>query len=118
MNANNWGASPSQKTPFHRNNFGGTVGGPVVKDKAFFFFSYGGLRQTVGQQRNRADGVGADGRLYPVLYLQCGDRREDADHPEYAGDLDSGRGDQLFLTAWSRRLDASPPPCSIRLRRT
>jgi hypothetical protein len=49
MNANSWGALPSAKTPFHRNNFGGTVGGPIVRDKAFFFFSYGGLRQTVGQ---------------------------------------------------------------------
>jgi hypothetical protein len=36
--------------PYHRNNFGGTVGGPVMKDKAFFFFSYAGLRQVVGQQ--------------------------------------------------------------------
>jgi hypothetical protein len=52
MNANSWGASPTAKTPFHRNNFGGTVGGPIVKDKAFFFFSYGGLRQTVGQFLN------------------------------------------------------------------
>ena len=49
MNANSWGALPTAKTPFHRNNFGGTVGGPIVKDKAFFFFSYAGLRQTVGQ---------------------------------------------------------------------
>ncbi|MGA7342319.1 MAG: TonB-dependent receptor [Terracidiphilus sp.] len=34
--------------PYHRNQFGGVVGGPIKKDKAFFFFSYGGLRQVVG----------------------------------------------------------------------
>ncbi len=35
--------------PYHRNQFGGVIGGPVKRDKAFFFFSYGGLRQVVGQ---------------------------------------------------------------------
>ncbi len=29
-------------TPFHRNQYGATIGGPIVKDKAFFFFSYQG----------------------------------------------------------------------------
>jgi len=36
------------KNPYHRNNFGGTFGGPVKHDKAFFFFSYAGLRQVAG----------------------------------------------------------------------
>jgi hypothetical protein len=35
--------------PLHRNQFGATLGGPIKRDKAFFFFSYGGLRQTSGQ---------------------------------------------------------------------
>ncbi|HKW75933.1 MAG TPA: carboxypeptidase-like regulatory domain-containing protein [Terriglobales bacterium] len=35
-----------QKTApvFHQHQFGGTVGGPIWKDKTFFFFSYQGLR--------------------------------------------------------------------------
>jgi hypothetical protein len=47
LNAVPWNATLNP--PYHRNQFGGAVGGPVKHDKAFFFFSYGGLRQTVGQ---------------------------------------------------------------------
>ena len=35
----------NEPPPFKRNQFGGQFGGPVVKDKAFFFISYDGLRQ-------------------------------------------------------------------------
>ena len=35
--------------PFHQNEFGGTIGGPIVKDHAFIFFSYQGLRATQPQ---------------------------------------------------------------------
>ena len=31
--------------PFHRNQFGGTLGGPIVKNRAFFFLDYEGFRQ-------------------------------------------------------------------------
>src|SRR6266849_2195917 len=34
------------KPAFHRNQFGGSVGGPVVKDGTFFFADYEGLRQS------------------------------------------------------------------------
>ncbi len=39
----------SSVSPFHQNQFGGTIGGPIKKDKAFFFFSYQGLRAAVPQ---------------------------------------------------------------------
>ncbi len=36
------------KPAFHRNQFGGSIGGPVLKDGTFFFADYEGLRQSQG----------------------------------------------------------------------
>lgn len=38
--------------PFHQNQFGGTVGGPIWKNKMFFFFSYQGTRARTGGAGN------------------------------------------------------------------
>ena len=80
---------------FRRNNFGGAVGGPIKKDKTFFFLVYEGLR------------------------LQQGDTIQDTDHAgrlpflEYAGRTDHRRrrpdSGQCTFHCAGRRLPARSP---------
>jgi hypothetical protein len=46
---NYFNAPPLPKPPLRQNDFGGTLGGPIIKDKTFFFFSYEGLRLLLPQ---------------------------------------------------------------------
>ncbi|MEK7406562.1 MAG: TonB-dependent receptor [Acidobacteriota bacterium] len=39
----------AQRAPFKTNQFGGTIGGPIRRNKAFFFGDYQGLRQRQGR---------------------------------------------------------------------
>jgi len=56
LNAVNWARkwqpldplNPSRKTPLQHNVFGGTVGGPIVRNRIFFFGDYQGTRREVG----------------------------------------------------------------------
>jgi hypothetical protein len=57
LNANSWGNNRfgNPKNPFLDNNFGATVGGPIIRDRTHFFFSYEGDRfvnQTVSGTEN------------------------------------------------------------------
>jgi hypothetical protein len=45
----NPGEDKAKPAPFSRNQFGGTLGGPITTNKAFFFFNYEGLRQKLGE---------------------------------------------------------------------
>jgi hypothetical protein len=54
--ANDWfnNRSGVPRPPLIRNQFGGNLGGPIKKDKIFFFFDYEGLRQSFGSRIERA----------------------------------------------------------------
>jgi len=50
LNANNYFLDRSSvpRPPYKRNQFGGTLGGPVIKDRMWFFLSYQGSREVNG----------------------------------------------------------------------
>jgi len=46
LNARNYfNFAPEKKDGFRNNQFGGAIGGPIVKDKTFFYFAYEGQRE-------------------------------------------------------------------------
>ena len=48
LDANDWFANRNGDPipPLRRHNYGGTIGGPIFKNKTFFFFDYDGLTRT------------------------------------------------------------------------
>lgn len=55
LNANSWtndnNVIPTPKNPYTQSIFGGTLGGPILKDKLFFFIDYEGLREHTGGEQ-------------------------------------------------------------------
>ncbi len=47
------------KGPFRRHQFGGNIGGPIVKDKAFFFFTYERIQEDLSDSLPATRGRGS-----------------------------------------------------------
>ncbi|HEY4047370.1 MAG TPA: TonB-dependent receptor [Acidobacteriaceae bacterium] len=62
LNANTWAANQvgAAKAPINRAIFGGTLGGPIFRDKLFFFVDYQGARQHFSTVERRAVVAAAD----------------------------------------------------------
>src|ERR1700757_3119787 len=116
LNANDWfngytNDPPLRKAAERQNDFGGVFGGPIIRDKTFFFFSYEGLRlrqpstqQTVvpdAASRNLQTAAGMAIRPYLNAYpLPNG--------PELGNGLaefNAAHSDPSTLNAYSIRLD-------------
>jgi len=76
------GQTSAAREELRRNQFGGTVGGPVVRDKTFFFVDYQGSRQVAGantiqtvptlleRQGNFSQDLGEGKQLYANSFLK------------------------------------------------
>lgn len=76
----NGGSRRSVAPPFKQNLFGGTVGGPIVRNRHFYFANYEGFRQKLEQTASatvpNADLIsqipGQMGRLFRIFYIDRG----------------------------------------------
>jgi hypothetical protein len=111
LNANIWGATA--KPPLRRNQFGGSIGGPIRRDQTFYFVSYSGLRQREPVYRNSA--------IVPTTAERRGDfsasrirpNEPDTRQPFPNGIIPVSRFDPTALNIMNRAIPAANLPGSF-----
>jgi hypothetical protein len=117
FDANNW-FNNNEDLPRNaekQNDFGGVVGGPIIRNKLFFFFSYEGLRLRVPETkinivpstyaRTQASSV-----ILPLLQAYPLPSAGQDLPGEYTGQFFASFSNPSTLNATSLRLDYSPTP--------
>lgn len=109
---------PTHQPPFHLNQFGGSLGGPIQKNKTFFFAAYEGYRQDLGQTligyvpsaNFGAQVLAQSPALTPVInaYPQGQDPTSNPDIAEFVGQgMQAGREDSDMLRVDHRFSEAT-----------
>jgi Carboxypeptidase regulatory-like domain len=94
MDARNYfNADPAPKLPRTLEQFGGSFGGPIIKDKAFFFGSYEGQRYNVGNSFGGITSPMTVASTTPngtCIFLATGDCADSI--PDVIADINAGQG--------------------------
>src|SRR6185437_7115285 len=96
-----------------RNTFGATVGGPIKKDRFFFFLAYEGMRKRETQQVLRT--IPSDNLRNGIVQYPCttDDPNCDLGNPNFNITSDSRLNPgQLLVTLTPTQLAATDPNCT------
>jgi hypothetical protein len=105
---NYFNPSDQPKAQFHNNQFGGSLGGPIVKDKTFFYLNYEGQRERVGvvTLANVPSGSAPDGSLAPSDATNPIIQQLIARHPWPAPNLTNGSFNASVISPSYNRVDS------------
>jgi hypothetical protein len=91
-----------EKPPLERNQFGGVVGGPVVRNKVFFFGDYEGFRQT--RKTTAASTIATPAQRQGLLSVTVTDPRTGAVYPA---------GTPIPMTPFARQVLSGLPDTNV-----